>query len=58
MPVRRDHYKLDLPTIRRIKDLYGTGEYTHRQLGEMFGVHQSNITRALNDQSFQQFLES
>lgn len=58
MPVHREHYKLDLPTIRQIKDLYETGEYTHRKLGEMFGVHQSNITRAINDQSFQQFKEA
>lgn len=51
-------HKLDSAKIRRIKDLYDTGEYTHRQLGEMFGVHKSNISRAINDQSFQNFKEA
>jgi hypothetical protein len=48
-------HKLTLAKIRKIKDLYATGEYTHKQLGEMFGVHKSNISRALNDQSFQNY---
>lgn len=45
--------KLTIVQVRKIKDLYATGEYTHKRLGEMFGVHKSNIGRALSDQSFQ-----
>ena len=50
-------HKLNLAKIRKIRDLYATGKYTHKMLGEMFGVHKSNIGRALNDQSFQRFKE-
>lgn len=47
--------KLSVDKVRKIKDLYATGEYSHRKLAQMYGVHSSNITRALNDQTFQPF---
>lgn len=50
--------KLSVEKVRRLKDLHDTGEYTHRQLGVIFGVHASNITRALNDHTFQPFKEN
>jgi hypothetical protein len=47
--------KLSVEKVRKLKDLYATGEYSHRKLARMYGVHSSNITRALNDQTFQPF---
>lgn len=31
--------------VRRIRRLAESGKYTHRQIGDMFGCHQSNISR-------------
>jgi DNA-binding MarR family transcriptional regulator len=47
--------KLDPERVRRLKDLYDTGTHSQRALAKMFGLHQSNISRALNDQHYQPF---
>lgn len=35
--------KLDEATVSRIRELYATGNYFQRQLGEMFGIHQVTV---------------
>lgn len=42
--------KLTAAKVREIRELYATGKYSHRELGRIFGVDGSNITRAVNGQ--------
>jgi len=34
--------------VRRVRQLAKTGKYSHRQIGNIVGCHQSNITRIIN----------
>jgi hypothetical protein len=44
--------KLTIESSRDIRELYATGKYTTIELGWMFGVHNSTISRALTNQSW------
>lgn len=34
--------------VRRVRNLAASGKYSHRQIGNIVGCHQSNITRIIN----------
>ena len=40
--------KLKQDEIIKIREIYKKGDHTHKQIGELFNVTQSNITRILN----------
>ena len=44
--------KLDFNKVKEIKELYATGNYTHKQIAEMYDVHRSNITNVLRGHSW------
>ena len=39
---------LNAKKVRRIRRLAETGKYSHRQIGNIVGCHQSNVTRIVN----------
>ena len=45
---RNGFAKLTAKKVRRIRQLAATGKYTHRQIGDMLGCHQCNVTRIVN----------
>lgn len=49
---RNPNAKLTKDSINEIRELYATGLYTHRDLGPMFGVDCSEISRLLTGKIF------
>lgn len=45
---RNGFASLDAKKVRRIRQLARTGKYTHRQIGDMIGCHQSNVSRIVS----------
>lgn len=45
---RNGFAKLTPAGVRKIRKLAKTGKYSHRQIGNMIGCHQTNVTRILN----------
>lgn len=45
---RNGFSKLTAKNVRRIRRLAESGKYTHRQIGDIYGCHQCNITRIVN----------
>ena len=48
---RRGTRKMSEDMIRSARGLYDSGEWTHRQIAERFGVHRSTITWVLRHQA-------
>lgn len=44
--------KLSDDDVVKIRELYETGRFTHRELAEIYGVNSSSITRAINKKSW------
>lgn len=40
--------KLTVEVVRKIRELYATGEYSQKRLGDMFGVRQTAIFKIVN----------
>ena len=40
--------KLSCKKVIRIRELYSSGEYTQEEIGNMFGVHRTNICQIVN----------
>ena len=45
--------KLTHSQVETIKYLYGTGQASQNELAEEFGVSQQNISRVVNDKTYQ-----
>ncbi|MEM1354425.1 MAG: HNH endonuclease [Planctomycetota bacterium] len=45
---RNGYAKLTAKDVRKVRRLAKTGKYSHRQIGDMVGCHQTNVTRILN----------
>jgi len=46
---RTYNQKLNRDQVATIRGLHATGAYTHKELGGLFGVNQSTITRIINN---------
>ncbi|AKF12742.1 HNH endonuclease [Sinorhizobium phage phiM7] len=44
--------KLTTSDVKEIKELYSSGNYSQKNLAKAYGVHQSNISRIVNDKCF------
>jgi hypothetical protein len=44
--------KLTNQQANEIRELYTTGEYTHRSLGKLFNINHSAITKIVNNQTY------
>lgn len=45
---RNGFAKLSAKKVRRIRRLAESGKYSHRQIGNIVGCHQTNVTRIIN----------
>ncbi len=48
---RRGTRKLSLQALKQARELYDSGDWTHKQIAERFNVHRSTITWALRHQT-------
>jgi hypothetical protein len=46
------HVKLDVEEVAEIRAAYATGQYRQRELAEQYGVHNSQISRAVNGKTW------
>lgn len=48
IPVNQNNRKLTETDVRKIRELYRTGDFSHSDLGAMFNIGKRNITQILN----------